>query len=77
AAALKRSDMIHADDGAVVLIVRNHPSYEAAAIRRWCGEAPDVPERIAAARAVRSAGKPLSGGLGALEQILAAAANAL
>lgn len=77
AAALKRSDMIHADDGAVVLIARNHPSYEAAAIRRWCGEAPDVPERIAAARAVRSAGKLLSGGLGALEQILAAAANAL
>ncbi len=46
AAAKKRNDVIEADEGAVVLLARNHPSLEAEKIKRWCGQTVPMPEEI-------------------------------
>ncbi len=46
AAAKKRNDVIEADEGAVVLLARNHPSLHAKTIKHWCGETIIMPEEI-------------------------------
>lgn len=46
AAAKKRSDVIEADEGAVVLLARNHPSLQAKTIKQWCGETIVMPDSI-------------------------------
>lgn len=46
AAAKKKSDVIEADEGAVVLLARNHPSLEAKTIKQWCGETIVMPDSI-------------------------------
>ncbi len=72
ASAIKRAEMIRADDGAVVLVMRDHPAFEAERIRQWCGEAPSMPEVISAMHMYHPACKQiLTGGLPELEQVLA------
>jgi len=43
-------DRVNSDEGIVVLVSKDHPSFEADAIRKACGEAPAVPETMARAK---------------------------
>lgn len=46
AAARKRSDLVDEYDGSVVLLARNDPSLSQHDIRHWCGEAPEISEKL-------------------------------
>ena len=46
AAAKKRNDVISADEGAVILLARYHPSLSAQQIKLWCGETIAMPQEI-------------------------------
>lgn len=46
AAALKRSDLLEEDDGALVIISRDHPAFSSKQVRQLCGVEPDMPDYI-------------------------------
>lgn len=46
AAMKKRVDLVEVEDGAVVLLARNHPSLSYEKIKHWCGEGPVMPENL-------------------------------
>lgn len=46
AAARKRSDLVDEYDGTTVLIARNDPSLSQHEIRHWCGEAPEMSDKL-------------------------------
>ncbi len=46
AAAGKYRDMVSEDDGTVVLVSRDHPSFSSQMIKTLCGEAPEMPDHI-------------------------------
>ncbi|MDR1785802.1 MAG: threonine synthase [Spirochaetaceae bacterium] len=47
ASALKRADQAGAEGDTVILVAQDHPAHSADGIRHYCGEAPEMPERIA------------------------------
>lgn len=59
AASLERQEMVEADDGTVVLIMRHAPSHSAAFIKQSVGEAPEVPANTAAALKPAVINKPI------------------
>lgn len=59
AASLQRKDIIEADDGTVVLIMRHAPSHSAAFIKQSVGEAPATPPNTAAALVPTQINKPV------------------
>ncbi|MCH5291820.1 MAG: threonine synthase [Treponema sp.] len=59
AAALARSDVVEAEDGAVVLIDRLAPAYDSAFIQHCIGEDPEQPDTVAKALAPISLDRPM------------------
>ncbi len=47
AASQKRQDIVAQDDGTVVLLAKKLPALSADQVRKWCGEAPKMPEEFA------------------------------
>ena len=46
AAAKKRRDLVEEDDGAIVLLARNHPALSADFIKFCCGEELKLPDQL-------------------------------
>ncbi len=70
AAVKHRESMITEDEGAAVIIAKNHPAFDAEKIRYWCGEIPQFPENVRAALSSEAKAETIAPDSAALQRIV-------
>ena len=77
AAALKRSEFVDEDGGAIVLVGRDHPAYSKDYIQHTLGETIEVPQRIADIMIPTPLSKPMVGTKGEIINIIDAVRSSM